>query len=84
VRCDGRRYAVMNERGEALALESLCRIRDRHTVEFAFYHLDGSGKVDRGIEWVSSDGRTYSVNFETANRSGEVLQTVQRQFRRLE
>jgi hypothetical protein len=75
---------VQDEKGEALALESSCHIRDRHTVEFAFYHLDGSGKTDRGIEWVSSDGRTYSVNFETAGRDGDVLQTVQRQFRRLE
>lgn len=84
VRCDGRRYPVMDAGGEELALTSSCRIRDRHTVEFAFHHMDGSGKVDRGIEWVSSDGATYTVTFETAGRDGDVLQTVQRRFRRLE
>ena len=33
---------------------------------------------------VSSDGGVYSVNFETTGANGAVLQTVQRQFRRLE
>jgi hypothetical protein len=84
MRCDGRRFRVKDAHGTALALESTCRVRDAQTVEFAFYHLDGTGKLDRGVEWVSSDGGVYSVSFETTGPDGAVLQTVQRQFRRLE
>jgi hypothetical protein len=83
-RCDGRRYPVMNERGEQVQLTLSCVIRDHRTVEFAFHRTDGSGQVDRGIEWISSDGGTYTVTFETVDGDGHVLQTVQRQFWRLE
>lgn len=83
-RCDGRRYPVMDADGAPVALTSSCVIRDARTVEFAFHHRDGSGHVDRGIEWVSSDGSVYTVTFETADRDGVVLQTVQRQFRRFD
>jgi hypothetical protein len=83
-RCDGRRYPVLNERGEPMTLLLSCVIRDRRTVEFAFTSTDGSGRVDSGIERISSDGGTYTVTFETLDGEGYVLQTIQRQFWRLE